>query len=232
MNAFGCGLLVLIIGLPVAWLASEFGPRRWVSIVLGLLSLVVVTGSVSTLWTALSHFQYNSDFGVATSELINASIAQLEDGHSDRVLKGWRGLAANYQPTYENRGHYPELAAEAAAMIRGDTEIVPGSKWDVPNFGVRTWAGHWETDDGYWLVISDSGEPAVWRSGDPPERMRQVRLSPDFKTMTFPEGDRWRHTLTLDGKYRLSHEWFDWKDNKVWRTGPMFKLVRAADGRR
>jgi hypothetical protein len=197
---------------------------------LGIAAMAVVTITVSALWSALSYFQYNSDFGFATKELIEASIEQTEDGHLDRVLKAWRGLNTQYRPTYENRAHYPELAAEATALIRGEKLFVAGTRWDAPAFDRRTWVGHWENDTGYWIVVDPGLD--VWRSGNPPEKMQAASLSDDFKNLTFREGGQWRHTLTLDDKYGLTHEWFDLTRHAVWRTEPMYKLIRATEEQR
>ncbi len=230
MNLFGCALVLVVVGLPVAWLMSEFRCGRAVRVSLGIAALTVVTMIVSALWSALSHFQYNSDFGFATKDLIEASIEQIEDGHLDRVLKGWRGLNAQYRPTYENRAHYPELAAEATALIRGEKPFEAGTRWDAQAFDSRTWVGHWEDDTGYWIVVGPGLD--VWRSGSPPERMQALSLSADSKTLTFREGEQWRHTLTLDDKYGLTHEWFDLTWQRVWRTEPMYKLIRATEEQR
>jgi hypothetical protein len=230
MNAFGCGMLLVIVALPVAWIASEFRSNRAIRIILGIVSMIVVTASVAGLWNLLSIFQYNAEFGLATKDLIEASVGQIEDGHLERVLKAWRGLNAQYQPTYENRAHYPELAVEATALIRGERQFVAGASWDAGPFDMRTWIGHWEDDTGYWIVISASGgrNMEVWRSGNPPTRMQAGTLSDDLKTLTFQEGNQWRHTLTLTNKYESSHEWFDLAKGQVWRKESMHRLIRAA----
>lgn len=58
--------------------------------------------------------------------------------------------------------------------------------------------------------------------------MQAASLSDDFKTLTFREGGQWRHTLTLADGFELTHEWFDLTRQEVWRTEPMYKLIRAA----
>lgn len=148
MNLFGCILILIATGLPVTWLVSEFRSGRPVRISLGIAAMAVVTIAVAGLCTAHSRFQYNADFGGATKELIEASIEQIEDGHLDRFLKGWRGLNAQYRPTYEHRVGYSELAAEATARIRGEKPFEAGTPWDARAFSVRTWVGHWEDDTG------------------------------------------------------------------------------------
>ncbi|MDG3002321.1 hypothetical protein [Paludisphaera mucosa] len=223
----GLVLILAVMGFPVAWLASEFRCGRKVRIALGIAATAVVAVAAWALGAAVSHFQYNADFGSATKALIEASIEQIEDGRLDRVLKAWRGLNAQYRPTYENRAQYPELAAEATSLIRGETPFVAGTRWDVGAFDRETWVGHWEDDTGFWIVVGSSLD--VHRSGYPPEKMQAASLSGDFTRLTFREGERWRHTLTLVDKYELTHESFDLTRQEVWRTEPMFRLIRATE---
>jgi len=230
MSALGFLLLAVIIALPIAWLVSEFRGSRPLRIVLGVLAVTVTTFCVSALSTTLTGFNYNAWYGGATKDLIDASLVQIEDGHQDRVLKVWRGLNAQYQPTYENRAGYLELAADATARIRGDTSITPGSLWDAPVFGRTTWVGHWENETGYWIVINDlAGSFDIWRSGHPPTRMQAASVSDNFRVLKFEEDGRWRHTLSLVNKYEATHEWFDIEKRAVWRTETMFKLARATE---
>lgn len=142
MTFFAYALILAVMGLPIAWLASEFRYGRGMRISLGIAAMAVVTITASGLWSTLSKLQYNSDFGAATKGLIEASIEQIEDAQLDRVLKAWRGLNAQYRPTYENRAQYPELAAEATDLIRGEKTFVPGTPWDAGAFDRETWVGH------------------------------------------------------------------------------------------
>jgi len=230
MSALGFLLLVLIVALPMGWLIAEFRGSRSLRIVLGILAMALTTFCVSALSTVLTRFDYNAWYGRATKDLIDASLDEIEDGHLDRVLQEWPSLNAQYQPTYENRASYRELAAEATARIRGDVTIAPGSPWDAPVFSRTTWVGHWENDTGYWIVINDLGRSfTIWRSGDPPTGMQAVSVSDDFRVLKFEEDRRWRHTLTLKNKYEASHEWFDLERQVVWQTEPMHKLRRATE---
>jgi hypothetical protein len=92
-------------------------------------------------------------------------------------------------------------------------------------------AGHWETDTGYWIVVSGwrGSDLEVWPSGNPPDWMEAATLSGDRGTLTFKEGNDWRHTLNLKNKYEASHEWFDLAHDRVWRTETMHKLIRASE---
>ena len=57
-------------------------------------------------------------------------------------------------------------------------------------------------------------------------------LSDDFKSLTFTEGDQWRHELTLKNKYEATHVWRDLTNNTVWQTDTLHKLRRATPEQR
>jgi len=212
---------------------AEFKAGRSVRIGVGVLAFVSAIAATYALASVLNTFNYNAWFGGATKQLIETSIAQVEDGHLDRVLKGWRALDAQYQPTYENRAGYKELVERATEAMKGDKTILAGSDWDAQPFNAKTWIGHWENDTGFWIVINDVGRPFdVTRSGDNPPRMHSVTISEDFKIMKFKEGEQWFHTLTLKNKYEASHEWFDLKEQKIWQTDTLHKLRRATESER
>ena len=233
MNGLGILLILLIVALPAAWLVAEFKARRSVRIGLGVLALGMVIFLAYGLGSVLTTFNHNAWFGGATKDLIETSIAQIEDGHLDRVLKAWRGLDAQYQPTYENRAGYKELADATTKAMMTTPEAASNSKWDSQPFNAKTWIGHWENDTGFWIVINDGGQPFdVKRSGDNPTSMHSDTVSGDFRAMKFKEGEQWLHTLTLKNKYETSHEWFDLKEQKIWQTDTLHKLRRATESER
>jgi hypothetical protein len=230
MSPLGFLLIAIIIALPIAWLASEFRENRGLRITLGVLAIGVTATCIWALSGLLIRFNYNAWYGDATGDLIRTSLLQVEDGHLDRVLKVWRGLDRQYQPTYENRAGYQKLVEEATGRMRGDAPIETGSPWDASVFRAETWVGHWEDGYGYWIVINDIGRPFdIVRSGDPPTKMHSVSVSPDFTVLKFREGDQWSHTLTLTNKYEVSHEWFDLQKRAVLETRSMYKLIRASN---
>ncbi len=230
MSPLGFLLIAIIIVLPIAWLVSEFRGNRTLRITLRVLAIGVMETCIWALSSVLTRFNYNAWYGGATGDLIRTSLLPIEDGHLDRVLKVWRGLDQQYQPTYENRAGYRELMEEATRRMRGDVTIEPGSAWDASVFRSRTWVGHWEDGSGYWIVINDIGQPFdILRSGDPPTKMHSFSVSPDFTVLKFKEGDQWSHTVTLKNKYEATHEWFDLKKGTVWMTRTMHKLIRASD---
>ena len=233
MNGLGILLILLLIVLPAAWLVAEFKAGRPVRIVLGVLVLGLVALLAYGLGQMLTAFNHNAWFGGATKDLVETSIEQIEDGHSERVLRAWRALSAQYQPTYENRAGYKALVEGATKAMTGDAEIVSNPKWTGQPFNSKTWLGHWENDTGFWIVINDVARPFdVVRSGDSPPRMHSVTVSEDFKILRFKEGELWLHTLTLNNKYEASHEWFDLKAQKIWQIDTLHKLRRATDPER
>lgn len=233
MNALAVVIIVGLIALPTAWLLAEFKAGRPVRIALGVLALGMVGFLAFGLGTALTTFNQNAWFGGATKQLVQTSIGQIEDGHSERVLNAWRALDAQYQPTYENRAGYKELVDGATKAMKADPAIASNLIRPGQPFNAKTWIGHWENDTGFWIVINEIGRQFdVTRSGDNPARMHTVTVSEDFKRVKFKEGEQWLHTLTLKNKYEASHEWFDLKEQRIWQTDTLHKLRRATDSER
>lgn len=110
-------IVILLVVLPVTWLISEFQPRRWIRIVLGISSLVVVF--IATQADNLSsRFEYNADYGSASSQLIDAVITNIEAGNHDGLLRELRQLKADFHPTYENRANYDTLVEQFAERCK------------------------------------------------------------------------------------------------------------------
>jgi len=179
----------------------------------------------------LSQLNYNAWYGGASKELVDTTITQIEDGNIDRVMSVLRRLNLDYQPTYENRAHYNELVYEAVAQMEGDLEL-QGTKWDTSPFTRETWLGHWQNDTGFWIVIDHILEFEVVRSGDDAPKMTNVVISDDFKSISFNEGDQWRHELTLVNKYEASHLWRHLDNDGVWKTDTLHKLIPASPDQR
>ncbi|MCA9112694.1 MAG: hypothetical protein KDA52_22270 [Planctomycetaceae bacterium] len=102
---------ILVVILPVAWLGSEFQDRRGVRIVLGVLSLslsFVIAISVGSLQT----LNYNAWYGGASSDLISATLVQLDAGEVEKVRSELKVLQEKYRPTYENRADYDDLVRQ------------------------------------------------------------------------------------------------------------------------
>jgi hypothetical protein len=110
-------VLILLVVLPVAWLISEFQPRRWVRITLGLSSLAL---SFFVAWAvgSLSLFNYNAWYGSASTQLIDTVIDNIEAGNKVDLLRELRQLKVDYQPTYESRAKYDELVKRFAERLK------------------------------------------------------------------------------------------------------------------
>lgn len=228
--------LALIIGLPVAWLISEFRGNKSARITLGVLSILLVSFSSCSITKIFGMMEYNATYGAATGELIRTSVQQMEDGNSERVLKVWRGLDRQYHPTYENKANYRELSRQAVSLMRGETEIEPKSAWNASIFTIESWYGFWEDDFGFWLgtgkSFTEKGDIEIIRSGDPPSKLKFVSVSPDFSILKIQEDDRLLHTLTLKNKYEAIHMMADLKTGEVFRTETLHKLIRATAGQK
>jgi hypothetical protein len=69
---------------------------------------------------SLKSIQYNIYFGDASKKLIDTTVAQLDAGKSDEVLRQLRAVQANYHPTYENRANYKELIDAYASHFNAE----------------------------------------------------------------------------------------------------------------
>ena len=102
---------VLTIGLPIAWLVSEFQSRRWLRIALGSGVLAMCFG-VAFIAGSLDRFNSNAWYGHASLTLVETTVKQLETGKSTDVIQILKWLQSKFQPTYENRAGYDQLVNE------------------------------------------------------------------------------------------------------------------------
>lgn len=223
-------VLLIVIVTPIAWLAAEFTKCRPLRITLGVAAIASAIG-IAYLVGHLSRLSYNAWYGSASKNLVDTTLTEIEDGNVDRVVSVLRRLNLDYQPTYENRAHYDEVVNEAVSQMKGEGEL-DGTRWDTVPFSRETWLGHWENDTGYWIVIHYILDYKIVRSGDNMPEMTDIVMSDDYSSLTFTEGDRWRHELTLNNKYEATHVCHDLTSNSVWRTETLHKLRRATQDER
>lgn len=123
-------LLFVLIMVPFAWLASEFQPRVWLRIALGVLALGM-SYCVASLVGLLTAFNYNAWYGSACMKLIETVITNVEAGNTTVLLEELNRLREEYQPTYENKAGYDTLvddfvdrmhAAQPQSGTNGDEE--------------------------------------------------------------------------------------------------------------
>lgn len=71
-------VLLIVIALPVVWLASEFGDRRALRITLGIAAIVSAMG-VAYLVGHLSRWNYNAWYGGASKDLVDTTVTQIHE---------------------------------------------------------------------------------------------------------------------------------------------------------
>ena len=79
-------ILFLCVALPIAWLASEFQPRRWIRIALGLCAIGMFYAVAFAVGT-FEHWNVNSCYGFASKELIDTTVLELEAGNAEKVIQ-------------------------------------------------------------------------------------------------------------------------------------------------
>lgn len=108
--------LILIIAVPLAWLASEFQQRVWLRVLLGSLA-IAMSFAVAWLAGSLERLNSNAWYGFASKKLIESTLAELEQGDTSRLAAELKRLNEQFQPTYENRARYDQLVDEFAARL-------------------------------------------------------------------------------------------------------------------
>jgi hypothetical protein len=111
-------LLVLCVALPMAGLLSELQRHRWISVVLGILSLAIVyivTYAWCSFWTT---FNLNVHFGEATQALLVTIEEALDEGETELVERELEVFLKRYDPNYENSPRYNEQAEKLVERLR------------------------------------------------------------------------------------------------------------------
>ena len=109
--------VICILAFPIAWLVSEFKSTRNPRIVLGILAILSACG-VAAVIGGLQRLNYNAWYGLASKELIDTTISQIETGRTDVVLLELKELQKQFQPTYEYRAHYDELVRKTVQEMK------------------------------------------------------------------------------------------------------------------
>jgi hypothetical protein len=104
-------LIFLVIALLVGWLVSEFQPQRWLRITLGLCCIALCC-SLAIAVGLLQRLNYNAWYGLASAELIDTTIKEVNAGRSAELVADLERLRKQFEPTYENRAHYDELVKQ------------------------------------------------------------------------------------------------------------------------
>jgi hypothetical protein len=117
MNAIGYLFLFLLVASPIAWLVAEFKWSVSVRVTFGFLSLFLVALCMAGLVGVTTKFHFDIWYGENTKSLIDESVRQLEVGNTNQVLKVFKKLQNNFQPTYENRAEYNLLVSNAVTEM-------------------------------------------------------------------------------------------------------------------
>ena len=98
-------LLVVTIGLPIAWLVAEFKVRSSVRRTIGVVTILWSFG-VAALAGSLQNFNANVYFIQASKDLLTTSVEQLKAGKTENVIREWSAANNQFEVTYENRARY------------------------------------------------------------------------------------------------------------------------------
>lgn len=110
-------ILFLALGLPIGWLISEYQPRRWLRMLLGL-SALSMSYFLSYVFSGLDQMGYNSRYGASSAELVEVMIVSLQKGDSEKLLPALQKLHKHYEPTYEeNWTDYNELVKQFVSDV-------------------------------------------------------------------------------------------------------------------
>ena len=111
-------LLLITAVLPLAWLLSETQRHRWISVVLGIASLVIV-GFVMFGWAAIrTGIDLSVSYGEASKSLATAIDEELDAGNVDHVKQELKRFIQVYHPNYENTPRYDEMIGETVERLR------------------------------------------------------------------------------------------------------------------
>ncbi len=124
MKPLGLLVAVLLVGIPMAWLVAEFQGRRWLRLLLGSLAILLSFVLAAVIGWA-ERFNSNAWFGVASKRLVDTTIAELEAGNREGVLKSLKTLQEKYSPTYENRASYDILIEETVNQMHTTGRQLP-----------------------------------------------------------------------------------------------------------
>ena len=102
----------------LSWIASEFQPHRWLRACLGALSIVTVGVAAYFVASVGEHLNATAWYSAASRELIDATVAEIEAGNTDRLLAELKRLQSEFQPSYENRARYDKLVDEFVARVK------------------------------------------------------------------------------------------------------------------
>jgi hypothetical protein len=99
------------------WIISEIKWSKPIRIPLGILTILSCVG-VAYFFGFFKQLEYNSWYGIASKNLIDTTISEIENGNVDVVIKELKSLQKDFHPTYEYRARYDELVNIAVEQMK------------------------------------------------------------------------------------------------------------------
>ncbi len=113
--------LLVIIGLPIAWLVSEFKTeKRVVRCTLGALAICSSFG-VAWLTAQAIRVPYNGRYSRAANSLVEVIIQSIENNSADVLLPELKDLNKKISMSYMERGNFDELTRSMVDRIKEKT---------------------------------------------------------------------------------------------------------------
>ena len=111
-------LLLCVARFPLAWYRSQKREAdRRTRIRLGVMA-ILSAAAVGVIMSLIWQVSYDHCYGGASKVLLDAGISQLQAGNTEHVLKVFKQVQADYEPTYMHRARYGEIAKRAAADMK------------------------------------------------------------------------------------------------------------------
>ena len=129
-------VLVVVLALPVSWVIAELYDKRWLRLLLGILTMGETLCVAYYVGSRTERFRANQWFGTLNRTLIDATVAAFENEHGDWVFAGLTRLQDKYRPTERDRSSYDALVSEAVAVMTPEG-AGPGGFWNEYESGLR-----------------------------------------------------------------------------------------------
>ena len=198
-------LLVTVI-LPLLWLIAEFRAQKTFRMALGIIAF---SCSLVMIFLMSWFAKINTIQPIATDlhDLIQKTIAKLEDGDTEHVLTVLRNYNSDYSPVTQTQISYLKNISKTADII-DNKNIVIDIMENTGTFNKETWNGFWadSNNENGFLISSNYSNYDIYKKTIPPLSMGLVTVSEDFSKIQFQEKDIYRHTLVLKNKYIAEHK--------------------------
>ena len=198
-------LLVTVI-LPLLWLIAEFRAQKTFRMALGIIAF---SCSLVMIFLMAWITKINTIQPIATNlhDLLQKTIAKLEDGDTDHILTVLRNYNSTYSPVTQTQISYLKNISETTHLIDNkniDIDITNNSNI----FNKESWNGFWadSNDENGFFISSNYSNYDIYKKTVPPLSMGLITVSEDFSKIQFQEKDLYRHTLVLKNKYIAEHK--------------------------